>query len=235
VRFRVGTSGYAYKQWRGRFYPEHVRNDGMLAFYGARLAAVEINSTFYGIPRTEVVARWASQVPDGFTFVLKAWRRISHEAKLEAPAALESMAQLWSVAAGLGAKLGPVLIQTSPYLCKDLGLVREFVAATIAPGQRVAMELQHPSWDSDDVDAVLADVGLARCIADRDDGTARAVRTAPWTYTRLRKEDYTPDELRTWRDRLVELGGAEAFVFFKHEDTARGAEMAIEMAELTRA
>jgi uncharacterized protein YecE (DUF72 family) len=233
VRFLVGTSGYSYPQWRGRFYPEELASDGMLAFYGARLATVEINNTFYRMPRTEVLATWAAQVPDGFTFVLKASQRISHQAKLKPPEAHDSMAYLWKVAAALGGKLGPVLIQTSPYLRKDLGRLREFAAATIAPHQRVAMELQHPSWEGEDVDTALADCGIARCIADKDDGSARAVRTAAWTYTRLRKEDYSDDELRAWRDRLAALGGDEHLVFFKHEDTARGAEMAIAMANLT--
>ena len=144
------------------------------------------------------------------------------------------MAYLWKVAAGLGDKLGPVLIQTSPYLRKDLGLLREFASATVAPGQRVAMELQHASWEGDDVDTALADVGLARCIADKDDGTARAVRTAPWSYLRLRKENYAHEELAAWKDRIEGLGGDQAFVFFKHEDTARGAEMALELRALTQ-
>jgi uncharacterized protein YecE (DUF72 family) len=233
VRFRIGTSGYAYPQWRGRFYPGELADDGMLGFYAARLATVEINNTFYRMPKEAVLTKWASQVPDGFTFVLKASQRISHKARLKAPEAHESMAYLWKVAAALGAKLGPVLIQASPYLRKDLGLLREFAAATIAPGQRVAIELQHASWEGDDVDTALADVSVARCIADKDDGTARAVRTASWSYTRLRKEDYTDAELATWRERLIGLGGDEAFVYFKHEETARGAELALAFAQLT--
>ena len=110
----------------------------------------------------------------------------------------------------LGTQLGPVLIQTPPYLKKDTGLLREFLAAAVPPGRAVAFELQAPSWESDDVDQVLADHGCARCIADKDDGSARLVRTAPWSYVRLRKDDYTDGELAGWLARVRGLGGERA-------------------------
>ena len=225
---RVGTSGFAYPQWRGRFYPDDLPDDDMLGYYAARLPAVEINNTFYRMPKTEVVTRWRELAarPD-FTFVWKASRRISHQAKLKAPEAHESMAYLYKVAAALGDQLGPVLIQTPPYLKKDAGVLREFLAAAVPPGKPVAFELQGSAWDSDDVDQVLADHGCARCVADKDDGSARLVRTAPWSYVRLRKADYDDATLTGWLERVRGLGGDRAWIFFKHEDTARGVEMAM--------
>ena len=225
---RVGTSGYAYPQWRGRFYPDELADDDLLAFYAARLPAVEINNTFYRMPKTDVVTRWRELAarPD-FTFVWKASRRISHQAKLKAPEAHDSMAWLWKIAAALGDQLGPVLVQTPPYLKKDLGLLREFLAGAVPAGKQVALELQGAHWDTDDVDQVLADHGCARCVADKDDGSARVVRTAPWTYVRLRKDDYADDELAGWLERVRGAGGERAWIFFKHEDTARGVEMAM--------
>ena len=235
VDIRVGTSGFAYPQWRGRFYPDELDDDGMLAYYAARLPTVEINNTFYRMPKTDVVARWRDLAAQpGFSFVWKASRRISHQAKLRAPDALDSMAYLFKVAAPLGAQLGPVLIQTPPYLKKDTGLLREFLAAAVPPGRAVAFELQASSWESDDVDQALADHGCARCIADKDDGSARLVRTAPWSYVRLRKDDYTDGELAGWLARVRGLGGERAWIFFKHEDTARGVEMAMALQALAR-
>ncbi len=232
MQLLTGTSGYQYAQWRGSFYADGLPEDEMLAAYAARLRAVEINNTFYRMPKPAVLEKWRAQAGPGFTFVLKASQRISHKAKLRAPEAHESMAYLWKVAAALGDQLGPVLIQTPPYLKKDAGLLREFLAACVSPTQQVAMELASSSWDDEEIDTILADAGVARCIADKDDGTARAVRTASWLYVRLRKAQYVADELAAWWARLTALGGDRAFVFFKHEDTARGAEMAMELAAL---
>jgi uncharacterized protein YecE (DUF72 family) len=227
VQFLVGTSGFAYPQWRGRFYPEELADEAMLGAYAARLPTVEINNTFYRMPKSEVVAKWREQAGPAFRFVWKASRRISHQAKLKGPEARDSMAYLFKVAAALGDQLGPVLVQTPPYLRRDVGLLRAFVAEAVPAGRPVAFELTGASWDDDEVDQVLADHGCARCIADREDGTARLVRTAPWLYVRLRADDYSDAALASWRDRLRGLGGDTAWVFFKHEDTARGAEMAL--------
>ena len=79
----VGTSGFSYKAWKGPFYPEDLPNDGMLAYYGERLNAVEINNTFYRMPARKVLADWASKVPDDFSFVLKASRKITHFKRLK--------------------------------------------------------------------------------------------------------------------------------------------------------
>ncbi len=237
MRLLTGTSGYAYPQWRGSFYDAELPDDAMLGAYAARLPVVEINNTFYRMPRPAVLEKWRTQAGPGFTFVLKASQRISHKAKLKGDDAIGSMHYLWKVAAALGDQLGPVLIQTPPWLRKDAGLLREFLAAAFGPDEprgtrRIAIELASPTWDDEEIDQLLGDAAVARCVADKDDGTARAVRTAPWSYLRLRREDYAPEALATWLDRLVGLGGDDAFVFFKHEDTARGAEMAVELAAL---
>lgn len=233
---RVGTSGFAYPQWRGRFYPDELHDDAMLAYYAARLPTVEINNTFYRMPKSDVVTRWREGAAQpGFTFVWKASRRITHQAKLRPPEAYESMAYLFKVAAPLGDQLGPVLIQTPPYLKKDVGLLREFLVAAVPAGRAVAFELQGASWEADDVDQVLADRGCARCVADRDDGSARLVRTAPWSYVRLRKDDYADGELAGWLERIRGLGGERAWIFFKHESTARGVEMAVALQAMAAA
>lgn len=232
MQLRCGTSGYAYAQWHGAFYPAELPEDGRLAHYAQRLPTVEINNTFYRMPKRDVVARWGAAVPPGFVFVLKASRRITHQAKLRPPEAHDSMAYLWRVADALGPALGPVLLQTPPYLRADLGLLREFLAAAVPAGRRVAFELAHDSWDDPAVDQLLVDAGCARCIADRDDGSARWPAIGAWAYLRLRRDDYPVAELAGWRARLLAAGPAEAFVFFKHEDTAHGPAMAEAMQRL---
>jgi len=229
MKLVTGTSGYAYPQWRGRFYPDELPDDEMLSFYAAKLPTVEINNTFYRMPKTSVLETWAQKVPASFVFVIKASQRISHKGKLAPPEAYDSMQYLWKQLASLGDKLGPVLIQTPPWLKRDAGLLREFLSACVPADKRVALELASSSWDTDEIDAICAERGIARVIADKDDGTARAVRTAPWLYARLRKDEYAPAEQDAWLDRLAALGADEAFVFFKHEDTARGAELALEL------
>ena len=240
MNLRVGTSGFAYPQWKGRWYPADLGDDAMLASYATRLATVEINNTFYRMPKPAVLEAWRAQVPATFTFVLKVSRRVTHQAKLKPPEAPDSMAYLWKVAAALGPQLGPVLLQSAPYQKKDLGLLREFVAATITGAgpdalgrpRRAAFELQHPSWDDDEVDQVLVEAGCARCIADKDDGSARTPAVGAWAYLRLRRDDYSAEQLAAWLGRLRATGATEAFVFFKHEDTARGPEMAEELVAL---
>ena len=237
---RVGTSGFAYPQWKGRWYAEDLADDAMLSSYATRLGTVEINNTFYRMPKPAVVAHWRTQVPPEFTFVVKASRRITHQAKLRPPEAHDSMAYLWKVLAELGPQLGAVLLQLAPFQRKDVGLLREFIAATVAGAvgpdgkpRRVAFELPHASWDDDEVDQLLVDSSCARCIADKDDGSARMPPLGSWAYVRLRRDNYSPHELAAWRDRLVATGVEEALVFFKHEDTARGPEMACELQALT--
>jgi uncharacterized protein YecE (DUF72 family) len=231
MKLVTGTSGYSYPQWRGRFYPDALPDDEMLGFYAGKLPTVEINSTFYRMPKREVLETWASRVPASFVFVIKASQRISHKGKLAPPEAFDSMQYLWKQLASLGDKLGPVLIQTPPWLKRDAGLLREFISATIPAERRVALELASSSWDTDEIDQICSDRGVARVIADKEDGTARVVRTAPWIYARLRKDEYTPAEQDAWLDRLASTGADLAYVFLKHEDTARGAELALELGD----
>src|SRR5258705_8373209 len=143
MRIRVGTSGYSYKEWKGTFYPEDLPAAKMLPYYGERFDSVEINNTFYRMPPAAVGAEWGEQVPDGFTFVLKAPQRITHSKKLADASA--DVKYLFEVAATLGAKQGPILFQLPPFLKKDAARLHEFVAELPEQG-RVAFEFRHASW-----------------------------------------------------------------------------------------
>ncbi len=218
MRIRVGTSGYSYAQWRGSFYPEGLAPDGMLAFYATRFDCVEINNTFYRMPKREVLAHWGAETHarPGFTFVLKASQRITHQKRLTG--AESDVAYLLGNAATLGESLGPLLFQLPPFLRRDAARLREFLKL-VAP-QRAALEFRHASWDDDDVRDVLREAGAAQVVSDADDDAApeALTGTASWGYLRLRRSDYDDAALRAWAERIRAQAWDEAFVFFKHED-----------------
>src|SRR5688572_9916882 len=120
TRLIAGASGYSFKEWNGTFYPDKIKPEEMLAFYAARLPTVEINNTFYRMPRTDVLEHWAATTPENFSFAIKASRRITHLARLKTDGAADSLAYLYKNLAALGAKRGPVLFQLPPNLKKDL-------------------------------------------------------------------------------------------------------------------
>lgn len=233
VRVRVGTSGYSYKEWRGTFYPADLPATGMLRFYATRLDTVEINNTFYRMPTTELLARWAGEVGDSFVFVLKAARRITHEKRLS-PEAVQEAAHFLETAACLGSRLGPVLFQLPPFLKKDAGRLREFLAALPA-SCRPALEFRHETWFDEEVYEVLRQRGAALCASDTEDSGADGppvVATGDWGYLRLRRQDYAPADLAAWAERIQEQAWSDAYVFFKHEDEGKGPELAASFKEL---
>src|SRR5262245_60542268 len=150
----AGASGYSFKEWKGSFYPEKMKPEEMLPFYSQRLPTVEINNTFYQMPKTEVLENWARQTPDAFRFAIKASRRITHMSRLKADSAADSVKFLYGKLQALGAKRGPVLYQLPPFLKKDLPRLTEFLAL-LPPGHGAAFEFRNDSWFSDEVYAAL--------------------------------------------------------------------------------
>jgi uncharacterized protein YecE (DUF72 family) len=223
VMARIGTSGYDYPAWRGPFYPEKLAASAMLPFYAERFSTVEINATFYRMPRASTVAAWAAATPAGFVFALKAPRRITHLGRLRD---VDEPVRLFCDAArGLGPKLGPLLFQLPPSFRKDRDRLANLLV-TLPPGLRVAFEFRHASWFDEDVYDLLRARDAALCIADTAEGTTPEVATAFWGYLRLRDVDYADGELDAWAARIRAHGWREAFVYFKHEETASGPALA---------
>ena len=224
VHWLAGTSGYSYKEWRGPFYPKDLPADQWLSFYAQQLPAVEINNTFYRMPRTEVVAGWAAAVPDGFRFSIKASRRITHQLKLAN--AEEPLRYLAERVAVLEHKLGAVLFQLPPAMRKNT----ERLKATLQAWPRelpAAFEFRHPSWQDNEVQDLLAEHGAALCFAEDDQtGSAALIRTAPWTYLRLRRSSYSTAELKPQLKAVAQSGVDAALAFFKHEDAGAGPALA---------
>ncbi len=222
----VGTSGYSYKEWKGSFYPEDLSAKDMLGFYGERLNAVEINNTFYRLPKTQVLEAWGSQVPGGFRFSIKASRRITHFARLKEEAR-DPLGYLLSTVGALGAKLGVLLFQMPPNLKKDVERLEAFLAM-LPDGVPGAFEFRHESWNDESVYDALRAREMAWVCADTEEGEhdEPVVVTAPWGYLRLRRPDYTDGDLARWAEQVAAAGWKHAFVFFKHEDEGAGPKLA---------
>ena len=202
----------------------------MLSFYASRLGSVEINNTFYRMPKADLLERWRDAVPGGFRFALKASRRITHQQRLKD--AGDSVDYLFRTAGVLGERLGPFLFQLPPYLRRDIDRLARFLDV-LPDGMRGAFEFRHASWFDDEVFALLAEAGASLCIADSgSDHDAPLVATADFGYLRLRREDYDETALRSWADRIGRQSWREAYVFFKHEDEGAGPRMAGEFEAL---
>jgi len=165
MNFYVGTSGYSYKEWKGTFYPDDLAGKEMLRFYGERFRSVEINNTFYRMPKASVLEEWAAEVPADFKFVLKASQRITHKQRLKDTG--DSVSYLLEVAGVLKERLGPLLFQLPPFLKKDAPRLREFLAL-LPTGRRAAFEFRHQSWFDDEVFSLLRDRRAALCIAEAE-------------------------------------------------------------------
>lgn len=220
ARVRAGASGYAFKEWQGSFYPAKIKPGDMLAWYARRLPTVEINHTFYRMPKASVLAHWAEVAPDGFRFAVKAPRRITHEARLKADAAAEPVGLLYRALATLGDKRGPVLFQLPPFMKKDLPRLHDFLHLLPA-GHRAAFEFRHPSWFDDAVYAALQAAGAALCLSERDDAAPPpVVETATWGYLRLRLEEYRAADFALWAERIGASAWTDVHAYFMHEPTA---------------
>jgi uncharacterized protein YecE (DUF72 family) len=230
MRLSVGTSGFSYAQWRGPFYPAELPASDMLAWYAARLPAVEINNTFYRLPKRSVLEGWAGEVPESFRFAVKASRRITHQKRLRD--AGDETRYLLETTRALGPRLGAILFQLPPNLKLDLERLDRFLDL-LPPGTRAAFEFRHPSW----LDPSVLERLRARACAwvvndDADAEPADFLVTAPWAYLRLRREAYPRAQLAAWATRIRARDLDEAFVFFKHEDAGVGPRLAAEFVEV---
>jgi uncharacterized protein YecE (DUF72 family) len=243
VHLFAGASGFSYKPWKGPFYPVDLPDAEMLGYYAARLPAVEINNTFYRLPKAKVLEDWAAQTPDGFRFVLKASRRITHMQRLKDVD--ELVAYLFETAGTLGPRLGPLLFQLPPHLKKDLDRLRTFLDLVPAD-RRVALEFRNASWFDDEVLEALRAHDAALCFTETDSATDSGteddsgeapplVATASWGYLRLRREHYGDRDLEAWAERIRGQGWSEAYVFFKHEDDGTAPTFARRLMEIVGA
>lgn len=232
---RVGTSGYAYKEWLGSFYPEKFPQKKMLGYYSRRFQTVEINYTFYHLPTARLTESWLLQTPDGFSFALKGNKNITHIKRLRDSQQLVEAFLTGAAPLANAGRLGPVLWQLPPQLRADPALLDDFLASLpVRPVLRYAAEFRHASWFADATYDILRKHHVALCVAETDEGRVPDEVTAPFCYYRLRKTDYSDDELRAWRQRLERLldEGRDLYVYFKHEELGAGPQFAARLLEL---
>ena len=212
----AGTSGYAFKEWKGVFYPPEIGDDAWLGYYAGKFPTVEINNTFYRLPRQPVLQDWAGQVPGEFTFAIKASMRITHHARLkpECASALDFLLQNTSV---LGDRLGPILFQLPPNMEKDLQRLRG-VLGLLPPKRRFTIEFRHESWFDEDVFAALREHDVAMCLNEQEDFACPIHATASWGYVRLHRLDYDAESLGKWAACIAGQEWSDTYVYFKHDE-----------------
>jgi uncharacterized protein YecE (DUF72 family) len=232
MKIYTGTSGYGYKEWKGGFYPEKISADKMLVFYSSRLGTVEINNTFYRMPTAGIVSSWAKQVPAGFLFAVKAPRIITHIKRLKN--VKEETGYFLKTVSALGRGLGCVLFQFPAGFHDDQERLADFLS--LVPAKiPCAFDFRSPTWMHSGTYSLLRKRKFCLCMEDTDENpVADITGTAPWGYLRMRRMDYTDDELKQWAKKVLSQDWKKAFVFFKHEDdmAAKGPELAKRFREL---
>jgi uncharacterized protein YecE (DUF72 family) len=231
---RVGTSGWQYSSWKGAFYPEGLPQRAWLRHYASQFSVVEVNNSFYQLPRESTFDRWRAETPDGFLFAVKASRYITHIRRMRD--CKDPVDLFWSRAERLGSKLGPVLFQLPPNLRADPELLAEFLG-TLPPGMKAAFEFRHDSWRRDDVRALLDRSGAAWVLADRPGAHVAPVVTGGWSYVRFHQGQrshpaYMRSKLRTWAGRLAASPARATYVFFNNDELAAAPADAATLIEL---
>ena len=224
----IGTSGFQYPEWKGHFYPEKLPAAKMLPFYAERFQTTEINYTFRRTPSGKTIENWCELTPPRFTFSLKAPQRVTHFAKLQNCS--DSLNFFFGAIQGLEDKLGPILFQLPPFFRKDAGILAAFLEQ-LPDGVRAAFEFRHKSWFDDEIFASLRKHNAALCIAESADLSTPIEATANFGYLRLRREDYGPEDIARWSERLRSHASkwSDAFVYFKHEEQGMGPKLATQL------
>lgn len=221
----IGTSGFNYPEWLGKFYPTDLKRARMLAFYAGQFNSVEINYTFFRAPSEKTLRAWSAETPDGFRFGFKAPRFITHTRKLSEVA--EATERFFASLKPIAAKLGVVLFQLPPTLAADWNLIETFLA-TLPTKPRIAIEFRHSSWFDTKLYELLRAHNVALCVADSEDLSTPVEQTADFTYFRLRNEHYTDSDIQRWARiaKALSARSTDFYVYFKHEALATGPRFA---------
>jgi len=220
----AGTSGFAYPAWKPGFYPAKAPAKQFLKLYAERLNCVEINYTFRRLPSASTLENWVAQTAPGFVFAVKANMRITHILRLNNAAEATALFLKMIDPLRSARRLGPILFQLPPALKCDVPLLRNYLE--LLPGDlRYAFEFRHTSWLVDEVYDTLRRRNVSLCVAESEKLEVPQVVTADFVYYRLRKPEYTPDDVAAivTRSKEVLATGRDLYLMFKHEETPDGA------------
>jgi uncharacterized protein YecE (DUF72 family) len=236
ARVRIGTSGWEYRHWRGRFYPTDLAKDRWLEHYVDQFDTVELNNSFYRLPEAETFAAWRDRLPDGFSMAVKASRYLTHMKRLSEPR--EPLERFWSRARRLGVHLGPVLYQLPPRWRRNPERLAEFLDR-VPTNHPQAIEFRDPSWYHEDVDRLLRDAGIALCLHDMAGSERRGPPVGPFVYLRFHGSSgryaggYTAQHLAAAADRIADWasGGLACWAFFNNDPDAHAIRDALRLRE----
>jgi uncharacterized protein YecE (DUF72 family) len=232
----VGTSGWQYDDWRGRFYPKDLPKSEWLRYFSEAFPTVEVNNTFYQLPKEETFVAWREASADGFLVTVKASRYITHLRRLRD--CRDPVRLLWSRCRRLGKKLGPVLFQLPPNFKADVDLLRAFLRL-LPKSMRPAFEFRHPSWENEETHRALDEAGCALVLADRPRARLPNVVTGGWSYIRFHQGSlvgpgYSRAKLRRWADRIADMPTRDTFVYFNNDTGGAAVRDAMTLRELLR-
>ncbi len=225
---RIGTSGWVYGDWRGRFYPKGLGQSRWLAYYAERFDTVELNATTYRLPKPDQVRRWCETVPPGFSYTVKLSRLITHRKTL--PARVDEFIENYMQRAACfeEGKVAQILVQFPPFLERDDAHLRAFLDK-LPSHHRYVVEFRHPSWLDARVETILRERAIAFCVHDYPGCRTRDVVTNSELayvrlhgYTGLYVGNYPPRSLAYWSRRIRALAGAarDVFVYFNNDTLA---------------
>jgi uncharacterized protein YecE (DUF72 family) len=235
MKFQVGTSGWHYKHWLGKFYPERLPPSKMLEWYARSFHTVEINNSFYRLPPESALQTWRSTVPEDFCFAVKGSRFITHMKKLKDPGL--ALDKFFARADLLGHKLGPVLFQLPPNWPLDLERLAAFLVA-LPRAHRYAFEFRHAGWHTPQVYRLLGRHQAAFCVYDLAGFVSPFEVTTDFTYVRLHGPGgryqglYDHPSLQRWTERISSWPVKHAWVYFDNDDSGFAARNALELRDL---
>lgn len=220
MNYYLGTSGWSYKDWRGRFYPEDISQRRWLPFYAEHFNTVEINMTFYRFPKPETLKGWLDKTHPDFTFTLKANRQITHYKKLKD--VKSEVRYFYLLADSLGDRLGCILFQLPPSLTRDMDLLGDFLTI-LNPKYKNVIEFRHESWYAEEVYALLRSHNIIFCVVSSPKLPETIVETSDASYFRFHgrvgwyKYNYSDDELKDWAEAIKKIKAKECYIYFNND------------------
>ncbi len=236
MRNYTGCSGFNYDHWMGNFYPEDVPKKRWLEFYAERFDSVEVNATFYHLPKEKTLENWHERVPGNFRFTLKGSRYVTHQKKLNDVG--EPVKKFYDLAALLKGKLGCILWQLPGNQHKDVEKLRAFCKVLSADFRNV-IEFRHNSWYDEEVYAVMKDFGITFCVISAPgDLSEEVIKTSDRVYLRFHGKQnwyryrYSDDELQQWADRIRAVNPEQVYTYFNNDFEGHAPENARTFAKM---